>query len=208
MNEPANSRGDPWGPYREPIQELLEGCADYLGRLQRSLAGEIAPDRHYFNEKAALLQLTAVSLVRYGQDVERWLQECGTDITQEDETGRYIEECTLPGGHDGDHTAALHRSPATTAAERARDLADRTDKVSRQLGWLHTDIDHRPPEGHALIPEQRTEVHDIKTSVDQIAHDASVLARVLTATDHCLGIDAQLADQRPGPHRDHGDLTL
>jgi hypothetical protein len=43
---------DPWGPYLAAIEGHLDTCADYLGRLRRSLAGEIAPDRHYFADKA------------------------------------------------------------------------------------------------------------------------------------------------------------
>jgi hypothetical protein len=42
----------PWGPYRATIEDHLDICADYLSRLRRSLAGEIAPDRHYFADKA------------------------------------------------------------------------------------------------------------------------------------------------------------
>jgi hypothetical protein len=33
---------DTWGPYRAAIEDHLASCADYLDRLQRSLAGEIA----------------------------------------------------------------------------------------------------------------------------------------------------------------------
>jgi hypothetical protein len=40
------------GPYRATIEDHPDTCADYLGRLRRSLTGEIAPDRHYFADKA------------------------------------------------------------------------------------------------------------------------------------------------------------
>ena len=43
---------DPWHPYRSTVEDHLGSCTDYLGRLRRSLAGEIAPDRHYFADKA------------------------------------------------------------------------------------------------------------------------------------------------------------
>jgi hypothetical protein len=43
---------DPWGRYRATIDNHLEPCADYLGRLRSSLAGEIGPPgRHYLADK-------------------------------------------------------------------------------------------------------------------------------------------------------------
>jgi hypothetical protein len=44
-----------WGPYQESIDELVTSCADYLGRRQRSLSGEISAEPMYFHGKAALL---------------------------------------------------------------------------------------------------------------------------------------------------------
>ena len=39
----TNTTTGPWGPWQDHIGEGLAHCADYLGRLQRCLAGEIAP---------------------------------------------------------------------------------------------------------------------------------------------------------------------
>jgi hypothetical protein len=97
-------RPDPWGPYRATLEDHLDTCADYLGRLLRSLGGEIAPDRHYFADKAHQLQTAARRMVRIVQDIDRWLGECGTTVEHDDAEGtRVIGECTLPAGHDGTH---------------------------------------------------------------------------------------------------------
>lgn len=50
-------------------------CVDYVGRLQRSLAGEIAPDRYYFLEKAHELQYWATNLVQRCEEIEGWVAE-------------------------------------------------------------------------------------------------------------------------------------
>lgn len=42
----------PWGAWHGSIAADLASAADYLSRCQRSLAGEIAPDRFYFADKA------------------------------------------------------------------------------------------------------------------------------------------------------------
>jgi hypothetical protein len=91
------------------IEDHVDTCADYLGRLRRSLAGEIAPDRHYFAEKAHQLHTAARRMVRIVQDVDRWLAECGTTVEHRDADGtRFIGECMLPGGHQG---VAWHGRP-------------------------------------------------------------------------------------------------
>src|SRR5215211_5892668 len=49
----------PWGPYRAAIEDHVDTCTDYLDRLRRSLAGEIASDRHSFADKAHQLHAAA-----------------------------------------------------------------------------------------------------------------------------------------------------
>jgi hypothetical protein len=78
---------DPWGPYRATIEDQFDTCADYLGRLRRSLAGEIAPDRHYFADKAHQLHTAARRMVRIAQDIDRWLGECPTTVEHTDSGG-------------------------------------------------------------------------------------------------------------------------
>jgi hypothetical protein len=48
---------DPWGPYRATIEDHVDTCIDYLSRLRRSLAGEIAPNRDYFAERIVELEV-------------------------------------------------------------------------------------------------------------------------------------------------------
>jgi uncharacterized protein YukE len=119
----------PWGPYRAAIEDQLDCCADYLGRLRRSLAGEIAPDRHYFADKAHELHAAARRMVRIVQDIDRWLRECGTTVEHQDADGtRVVAECTLPAGHDGTHAeGGTGRLVAGRITGDLRDLADRVE---------------------------------------------------------------------------------
>lgn len=105
----------PWGPYHDHIGEGLAHCADYLGRLQRSLAGEIAPDRHYFTTKAQALRDASVGLLRRARDVERWLGE----------------------GHDSDDDG---RSPSERLAARADALVAVATDVADTLAWATGDL--------------------------------------------------------------------
>src|SRR4051794_28803429 len=92
---------DPWGAWRGGIAERLASCADYLSRCQRSLAGEIAPDRHYFEMKARALRDAAIGLVQRCSDVERWLCECGAEfqIAESGDDGLAVSaSCALPAG--------------------------------------------------------------------------------------------------------------
>lgn len=206
MPETPATREDPWGQYRGSIQETVDVCADYLDRLQRSLRGEIAPDRFYFREKATYLQTATTTLVHLAQDVERWLGECGTEVTVRDEDGPYLDACTLPAGHTSPyHRPEGHNTPARTATERARDLASRFDSVSRRLAHLGPEIDHRHPANHHDIPEHRADIEELKTEVDQLTDYAVVLSRTLTATDQALALDHQLATR---PAAGHGDLSI
>lgn len=63
-----------WGEYQSYIRDALESCADYVGRLQRSLEGETAPDRHYFVEKASALKEWATILLARCEETERWIE--------------------------------------------------------------------------------------------------------------------------------------
>jgi hypothetical protein len=112
----------PGGPYRAAIEDHLDSSADYLGRLRRSLAGGIAPDRHYFADKAHQLHNAARRMLRIVQDIDHWLGECGTTLEHDEADGtRLIGECTLPAGHDGPHDdngaggSSLAASPASCA---------------------------------------------------------------------------------------------
>ena len=62
------------GEHLPYIEDALERCADYVGRLQRSIEGEIAPDRHYFVEIASALKEWAAVLVARCEETERWIE--------------------------------------------------------------------------------------------------------------------------------------
>lgn len=71
-----------WGEYHSYILDALSICIDYASRLERSIAGEIAPDRHYFLEKADALQRSATILVERCEEVEHWI---GADARVDDD---------------------------------------------------------------------------------------------------------------------------
>jgi hypothetical protein len=63
-----------WGEYQPYIGDALESCVDYVGRLQRSIEGEIVPDRHYFVEKASALKEWATILLARCEEIEGWIE--------------------------------------------------------------------------------------------------------------------------------------
>jgi hypothetical protein len=173
----ANGHGtDPWGPYRPAVEDQMAACADYLGRLQRSLAGEIAPDRHYFNDKAYQLQELARALVRRGQDIERWLNVCNASVPRAEEGSSGLAACERAAGHTGPHDD----DPPPTLAERlcdeARALTDLTEQASHRVGWLAPIIDERNAARDPLGPEHREALHHVASTLDRIGYDARRLA--------------------------------
>ncbi|MDQ3766902.1 MAG: hypothetical protein M3346_06105 [Actinomycetota bacterium] len=66
--------GSCWGEYQTYLGDALESCVDYVGRLQGSIRGEIAPDRHYFVEKASALREWATILIVRCEESERWIE--------------------------------------------------------------------------------------------------------------------------------------
>jgi hypothetical protein len=133
---------DPWGPYRATIEDRLDTCADYLDRLRRSLAGEIAPDRHYFADKAHEVHTAARRMLRIVQDIDRWLGECPATIEHVDTDGaRFISECALPAGHQGSHDDSGRLLAGRCVTGELRDLADAVDRISEGFGWTAPDVD-------------------------------------------------------------------
>jgi hypothetical protein len=72
-----------WGEYQSYVEDALESCLDYAGRLQRSLRGDIAPDRHYFLSKADALQEAATRLLACCEDVESLIEADGQGLADE-----------------------------------------------------------------------------------------------------------------------------
>jgi hypothetical protein len=173
----ANRHGaDPWGPYRPAVEDHVAACADYLGRLQRSLAGEIAPDRHYFNDKAYQLQEVARGLVRRGQDIERWLNACNASVPREEEGFSDLAACERPAGHTGPHDDDPPRALAEQLCDEAQALTDLTERASHRIGWLAPIIDERNAALDSLEPEHRESLHDVASTLDRIGHDVRRLA--------------------------------
>ncbi len=125
----------PWGPFHDHIGEGLAHCADYLGRLQRSLVGEIAPDRHYFGAKARALRDASVGLLGRVRDVERWLGSCDADYEADGATG----SCGLAAGHAGAHDEGPSR--AERLGQRADALASVATEVADTLAWATLAVD-------------------------------------------------------------------
>jgi len=156
MSDATTTTG-PWGPYQDHIGEGLAHCADYLDRLQRSLAGEIAPDRHYFTTKAVALRDAAVGLLGRAHDVERWLGTC--------DPGEGIDA-------DGED----HPSPAERAGGRADALAALATEVADGVAWATLSIDageNGPEVADALV--------DAARRLGELARAAASLAAEVTA---------------------------
>ena len=156
----------PWGPWHDHIGEGLAHCADYLGRLQRCLAGEIAPDRHYFGTKARALRDASVGLLRRARDVERWLGACDADY---EDAGGAVGSCGLPAGHAGDHDEGP--TPAERLAERADALAAVATEVADTLGWASVALDtgHDSPEVVDALDEAARRLGELRRGAGELA---------------------------------------
>jgi plasmid replication initiation protein len=195
---------DPWGPYRATVEDHLDTCADYLDRLRRSLAGEIAPDRHYFADKAHQLHTSARRMVRIVQDIDAWLGECTARIehTYTDGT-RLVADCALPGGHDGAHVDLDGRLPGRQVTGELRDLADAVERVSQSFGSAAPSVDCDMT-GAAGTTTSAGALANLAASLDTIQHRTTRLAadvRIAEASAAGPAPDTGL----PDGHRTVGD---
>jgi hypothetical protein len=167
---------DPWHPYRSTVEDHLGTCTDYLGRMRRSLAGEIAPDRHYFADKAHQLHAATRRMVRLVQDIDSWLGDCPAQTDHVDPDGeRYVVDCPLPAGHQGPHDDGDRLLPGRRLTGELRDLADAVDRISQQFGWDAAAVDRdlaRAP-GGANGPDA---LANLATNLDTIARRTARLA--------------------------------
>jgi hypothetical protein len=186
---------DPWAPYRAAIEDHLDTCADYLGRLRRSLAGEIAPDRHYFADKAHQLHTAARRMVRIVQDVDRWLGECGTTVEHDAADGtRVVGECTLPAGHEGAHDDdGAGRLVAARVGGELRDLADAVEGISEHFGWRAPAVDRDLAGAAGTIANSRDALANLGASLEGIRRRATRL------TEQIRGMDLEPDAPGPGP---------
>ena len=164
----------PWGPWHDHIGEGLAHCADYLGRLQRSLAGEIAPDRHYFGAKAVALRDAAVGLLGRARDAERWLGACDASYGLDgDET---LRSCTMRAGHDGPHDD--RPGPAERVGGQADALAALATKMADSLAWttLAVDADDDSAEAADALVDASRRLGELARSAAKLAADVTALA--------------------------------
>ncbi len=151
---------DPWGPHRAAVTDRLGTCADFLGRLQRSLTGEAAPDRHYFSTRAHDLYEAARDLVRLTEAVEHWLIGCDASMIDLEPEGDVESYCELPRNHYGGCNDRPPESLAVQVRTSARDLMDDAEGVARTVNLLGLRSDQRrafefekvfDPEFHELL---------------------------------------------------------
>lgn len=188
-----NDTPDPWGPYRATIEDHLDTCADYLGRLRRSPAGEIAPDRHYFADKAHQLHTTARRMVRIVQDIDGWLGECAATVEHADTDGtRSTAECTLPAGHQSAHDDGDVPLAGRQVTGELLDLADAVKRISQHFGWTAPDVDRDFAGAPGAIAISHDALVNLAASLDTIRHRTTQLAA------HIRGADARPADAGPG----------
>jgi len=165
----AATRGfdDAWGPHRSAINAGLASCAEYLGRLERSLKGEAAPDRAYFAARTVSLFEAARDLVRLVQEVEGWLIVCGKGITHDDPEGSFDATCELPRNHYGDHDDDPIPSLAVQVRDSSRALMDRADETASWVNALGLISDKRRAFG--IEKEVDPEEHEIFFDLQQTA---------------------------------------
>jgi hypothetical protein len=126
-----------YGPYAGAVREAVASCADYLGRISRQLDGERS--RHYVAGKAHELRDAAMRLIALCHDVEGWLRECGEAIDREDGGEEWTEECALPTGHYGEHSAHPPRTSVEVARDLAGEVAEASVGICDHLGWIAHD---------------------------------------------------------------------
>jgi hypothetical protein len=209
----VSRQADSWGPYRATMEDHLANCADYLSRLERSVAGTIAPDRYYFNDKARQLLLAARDLVRRGQDIERWVNGCGTTMDRAHDVQVSRARCELPAGHAGDHDDDPPTAPAEQACANARDLADLSDLVAHRLRWLAPTLDQRAATGAGPADDDRESLRDAAATLERVAHDAQKLASRLRSIEpshdqNATTSGAGLPRRQYGGAPQHGALGL
>jgi uncharacterized protein YukE len=195
---------DPWGPYRATIQDHLDTCTDYLSRLRRSLAGEIAPDRHYFADKAHELHTAARRMVRIVQDIDRWLGECAQTTEHIDADGtRFTVECALPASHEGGHDDSDRLLPGRRVTGELRDLADAVERVSQHFGWTAPAVDRDLTGASGTIANRHDALANLGVSLDSVARRSTRLAAdARSAAVGARGPDAAVDPGAPGGRRD------
>ncbi len=191
---------DPWGPHRAAVTDRLETCADYLGRMQRSLTGEAAPDRHYFATRAHDLYESARDLVRLTEAVEHWLIVCDVSTIDLD-PGRSGEGCCeLPRNHYGGHNDRPPESLAVQVRTSARDLMDEAEATARWVNALGILSDQR--RAFEIEKEFDPEFHEVLDALEQAG------AGLVYRAHRTSGLLHDLANEMPQEEWDEMDRYI
>ena len=180
-NRPDVIESNPWGPHREAVVDGVVSCADYLGRLERSLVGEAATDRHYFAMRAGDLYQSARDLVRLVEETEHALIVCEGTMFWTDERGSYGSQCELPRNHYGGHDDRPPASLAVQVRDRARELMDRAEWTAAWVNRLGLQSDQRRAFG--MEKEFDPEFHEIFLEIEEASrslhHQVKIMGTVM-----------------------------
>lgn len=158
-NRPSSTAEDPWGSHRAVVTERLSICADFLGRLERSLSGEAAPDRLYFSMKALALYEAARDLVRLTESVEHWLIVCDAPLIHLDPVRPVEAFCELPRNHLGGQDDQPVPSLAVQVRNNSRLLMDEAEMTARWVNRLGLEADQA--QAFEIEREFDPEVHEL-----------------------------------------------
>lgn len=188
---------DPWGQYHSAVVERVRSCADYLGRLERSLSGEAAPDRYYFSVRAHDLYEAARDLDRLTQEIEHWMIVCNEPLVEDDGATPVGATCELPRGHYGGHDDEPPASLAVQVRNSARLLMDEAEDTARVVDVLGLRSDQRRVFG--FEKEFDPEYHELLDALEQMG--SSLVYRA----EKAAGIIHDLANEMPQEEWDEMD---
>jgi hypothetical protein len=191
---------DPWGPHRAAVAGRLETCSDYLGRLQRSLTGEAAPDRLYFSTRAHDLYEAARDLVRLTEDVEHWLIRCDERLVEVEPDGEVESQCELPRNHYGGHTSHPPEALAAQVRTSAHELMDEAEATARWVNRLGLLSDQR--RAFEIEKEFDPEWHEVLDSLEQAG------AGLVYRAERTSGLFHTLANEMPQEEWDEMDRYI
>lgn len=173
---------DPWGPHRSAIVERVASCANYLGRLQRSLAHEAALDHHYFSSLCAHdLYESARDLVRLIEEVEHLLIVCDELLVNGDESHSSETRCGLPCHHYAGHDDQPLPSLAVQVRDSARGLMDRAEDTASWVNRLGLRSDQRRAFEieKEFDPESYEVFADLQQTASSLVHAASEVSGLI-----------------------------
>jgi hypothetical protein len=193
---------DPWGPYRATIEDHLDTCGDYLDRLRRSLAGEIAPDRHYFADKAHHLHTAARRMVRSSPGHRRLARRMHRENRAH--VHRRHPPCRrLRAARRSSPPSRRPRWTAPRQADHRRAARPRRHRRTHQpeLRLDRTRSRPRPDRSRGTTTNSADALANLATSLDTIRHRTTRLAAdIRLAETRALGPAAGTGPELPTRH--------